>query len=237
MPETIRARNERLRSGPRRGGFLAAIAALSLAPTASAHATLDPQAFADAAASVFASMSRQEVATLTLTLGLLCFAVLSAIVLVRTRTYATRSETAARDEMTALRAEAERMKTLLMSEPQVLVSWTVAGEPPEIIGDINAIMPGGSGDRLIAFDAWLEPSVAESMQQSVDMLRAQGRAFSMMLLSLSGQPIEAIGRAIGGRAVLRLREVSGTKADLAEISTRYQNVLATAATLRDLVDA
>src|SRR5689334_1331447 len=165
MPEIIRARNERLRSGPRRGGFLAAIAALSLAPTASAQAALDPQAIVDAAGSVFFSMSRQEVATLTLTLGLLCFAVLSAIVLVRTRAYATRSESAARDELTALRAEAERMKTLLMSEPQVLISWSRAGEPPEFIGDINAILPGGSGDRLLAFEVWLEPSVAHSIQQ------------------------------------------------------------------------
>src|SRR5689334_2342557 len=184
MPEKIRARNERLRSGPRRGGFLAVLAALSLAPSVPAHASADLQSLGDAAASVFFSMSRQEVATLTLTLGLLCFAVLSAIVLVRTRAYATRSESAARDEMTALRAEAERMKTLLMSEPQVLISWSRAGEPPEFIGDINAILPGGSGDRLLAFEVWLEPSVAQTMQQAVDMLRAQGRAFSMTLLNI-----------------------------------------------------
>src|SRR6476620_4145799 len=112
MPEIIRARNERLRSGPRRGGFLAVLAALSLVPTAPAHAAIDPQTLIDAATSVFSSMSRQEVATLTLTLGLLWFAVISAIVLLRTRARATHSEITARDEMTALRAEAERMKTL-----------------------------------------------------------------------------------------------------------------------------
>jgi signal transduction histidine kinase len=237
MPETIRARNERLRSGPRRGGFLAVIAILSLAPTASAQAALDPESVLAAAASVLLSLSRQEIATLTLTLGLLCFAVLSAIVLVRTRTRASHSESLARDEMMALRSETERMKTLLMSEPQVLVTWSTAGTPPEIIGDINAILPGASGDRLLAFDTWLEPSIAQNLQQSVDMLRAQGRAFLMTLQSVSGQPIEAIGRAIAGRAVLRLREVTGSTADLAELSMRYQNVLTTAATLRDLVDA
>jgi signal transduction histidine kinase len=213
------------------------IAALSLAPCASAQAAIDPKSVLDAATSVLLSMSRQEIATLTLTLGLLCFAVLSAIVLVRTRARVAHSENSARDETIALRAEAERMKTLLMSEPQVLVTWTTAGEPPEIIGDINALLPGGSGDRLLTFDTWLEPSIAENLQQAVDMLRAQGRAFLMTLQSMSGQPIEAIGRAIAGRAVLRLREVSGSKADLAELSMRYQNVLTTAATLRDLVDA
>jgi len=213
------------------------MAFLSLAPTVRAQAAVDPKSVLDATASVLLSLSRQEIATLTLTLGLLCFAVLSAIVLVRTRARVAHSETAARDEVTTLRVEAERMRMLLMSEPQVLVTWTTAGEQPEIIGDINAILPAGSGDRLLAFENWLEPSVAQTLQQAVDMLRAQGRAFFMTLQSVSGQPLEAIGRAIAGRAVLRLREVSGSKADLAELSMRYQNVLTTAATLRDLVDA
>jgi signal transduction histidine kinase len=237
MPEQIRARNERLRSGPRRGGFLAAAAAfLSLAP-GQTQAAIDPLILADAPLSVLASMSRQEVATLTLTLGLLCFAVLTAIMLVRTRARAVRAESAARDDMLALRAETDRMKTLLMSEPQVLVVWATAGEKPEIIGDAGAILPGAPAERILTFGSWLEPSVAQAIESAVDMLRAQGRAFTMNLQSISGQPIEAIGRAIGGRAVLRLREVSGSKADLAELTMRYQNVLVTAATLHHLVDA
>jgi signal transduction histidine kinase len=237
MPETIRARNERLRSGPRRGGFLTVAAALSVACSGPAQAAVDPQSVIDASLSVFTSLSRQEIATLVLTLGLLCFAVVTAIMLMRTRARAAQTESIARDEMTALRAETDRMRTLLMSEPQVLVAWSTAGEKPEIIGDTSAILPGAPADNLLAFGSWLEPSVAQAMDTAVDMLRAQGRAFMMTLSSISGQPIEAIGRAAGGRAVLRLREVSGSKADLAELTTRYQNVLATAATLRDLVDA
>jgi signal transduction histidine kinase len=163
--------------------------------------------------------------------------VLTAIVLVRTRARAASTESAARDELTALRAETDRMKALLMSESLVLVGWAAAGERPEIIGDTGGILPGEAPEQLLAFNGWLEPSVAHAMETAVDMLRAQGRAYMMTLHSISGQPIEAVGRAIGGRAVLRLREVSGSKADLAEITMRYQNVLATAATLRDLVDA
>lgn len=209
---------------------------LSAAPSA-VRAAVDPQNLVETSMSIFAGLSRHDVATLTLTLGLLCFSVLTAIVLVRTRVRAAATENAARDELMALRAEADRMKTLLMSEPQVLVTWTAAGEQPEVIGDTTTILPGETPAQLLAFGSWLEPSVAQAMDAAVDMLRAQGRAFMMTLHSINGQPIEAVGRAIGGRAVLRLREVSGSKADLAEVTMRYQNVLATAATLRDLVDA
>jgi signal transduction histidine kinase len=237
MPEKIRARNGMLRSGPRRGGFLAAATASVSATAGPAQAAIDPQMMFDASLSALASMTRQDVATLTLTLGLLCFAVLTTVVLVRTRSRAADAEAAAREELATLRAEADRVKTLLMSEPQVLVTWMAADQQPEILGDTGTILPGEPAERLLAFGSWLEPSVAREMDDAVGMLRAHGRAFMMALHSTAGQPIEVIGRAIGGQAVLRFREVSGSKADLVDLNTRYQNVLTTAATLRDLVDA
>ena len=237
MPEKIRARNEMLRSGPRRGGFLAAAAACTPIIASPAHAAIEPQALLETPLSLIASMSRQDVATLTLTVGLICFAVLSTIILMRTRARAAETEAAARDEMTALRAETERLKTLLMSEHQVLITWAAATDRPDIIGDVGAILPGEAPERVLAFATWLAPSIAREIEDSVSLLRSQGRAFAMTLQSAGGQPIEAVGRAIAGRAVLRLREVSGAKADLAELTLRYQSVLATTAALHDLVDA
>jgi signal transduction histidine kinase len=237
MPEKIRARNGMLRSGPWRGGFLAAAATCASVAASPANAAIKPQGLLDAPLSLIADMPRQDVATLTLTVGLVCFAVLSTIILMRTRTRAAAAEAAARDETAALRDETERLKTLLMSEPQVLVTWAAASEQPDIIGDVSIILPGERPERVLAFETWLAPSMAREIEDSVHLLRTQGRAFTMTLQSASGQPIEAIGRAIAGRAVLRLREVSGAKAELAELTLRYQNVLATTAALHDLVDA
>src|SRR6185312_3008085 len=111
--------NEKMRSGPRRDGFLVAVTACVSAAAGPAHAAIEPQILIDASSSLMASMTRQDVATLTLTLGLLCFSVVSTILLLRTRARASEAEAIARDEMTALRADADRLKTLLMSEPQV----------------------------------------------------------------------------------------------------------------------
>ncbi|MDI3469444.1 MAG: PAS-domain containing protein [Pseudolabrys sp.] len=229
MPETIRV-NGRRRSCPRRGRFLAAALGLSLSAAAANAAPLD------APLATLASLSQQEITALTLTLGLLCFSVVTAIMLVRNRARAAQAESAARDAMSDLRATYERTRALLMSEPQVLIAWD-SGGAPEIVGDGNLIVPGAASDGVLAFASWLEPGVAADLDAAVAHLRSEGRGFTMALQSLAGQPIEATGRAVGGRAVLRLREVSGSKADLAELSTRYQHVLTTLGSLRDLVDA
>jgi signal transduction histidine kinase len=227
MPETIRAENERLRSRPRRGGFLASLAAI--APT--------PAAAQDGLAAALDALTSQEVAALTLTLGLLFFATLSTVVLVRTRREAAASEAKAHGEAATLRTELDRMKTLLLSDPQLLIIWNAAGDEPEVIGDAVKLIPGGQADRLLAFESWLEAAMANDLYEAVTLLRAHGRGFVMTLETLAGSPIEAEGRALGGHAVLRLREVSGSRADLAELSVRYQNLFGTAEILRDLVDA
>src|ERR1044071_609971 len=107
MPETIRTVNDQLRSLPRRGGVLAGFLALAISLRA-------VPAFADAADSLraFSDFTRQDIVTLTLILGVVCFAVLSAVVLVRTRQDAARANLAAQDEMMALRAEVDRVKAL-----------------------------------------------------------------------------------------------------------------------------
>ena len=56
-------------------------------------------------------------------------------------------------------------------------------------------------------------------------------------MTLDGRAIEADGRAIGGRAVLRLRDVSGLKRELAELNARHEKLLSEVESLRTLIDA
>src|ERR1039458_5635216 len=115
MPETIRTANERLRSRPRRGGLLAAFVVATLCSALSTPARADVGAAVSLVDDIIRAvtvLSRQQVATLTLMLGLLCFAVLATIVLLRTRKAAATIESAVHDETMALRAEIDRLKTL-----------------------------------------------------------------------------------------------------------------------------
>jgi len=149
---------------------------------------------------------QQQLATLTLTLGLLVFSVLAVVVLLRTRRSAGDVATLTRDEVSALHAERDRLKALLMAEPQVLVAWAAGAEVPEILGDTDPIVPGGAPQRVLAFGAWLDATQAQEMERAVETLRADGRGFVMTLTTRAGNPVEAEGRAIGGSAILRLRD-------------------------------
>jgi signal transduction histidine kinase len=126
---------------------------------------------------------------------------------------------------------------LLRSEPQILVSWAAADNEPDILGDTALVTAASTPQRVLAFGTWLEPARAQAMEHAVDALRGSGEAFAMQLTTLAGRTIEAEGRAIGGRAVLRLREVSGLKRELAGLAARHDKLNSDVESLRSLIDA
>ncbi|MGA8949085.1 MAG: PAS-domain containing protein [Pseudolabrys sp.] len=240
MPETIRTASERLRSRSWRGGFLAAfvMANLFILPGSPAHADVRAGATAvDVIHRTIASLRGQEITLLTFFLALLALSLFASVAFVRARKAAERLETGARDEIVALQAETDRLKSLLLSESQILVTWAAASEEPEVLGDIAMVAPGGVPERVLAFGTWLEPVTAHRMEQAVDALRRDGRGFVMTLTTRAGRPMEAEGRAIAGRAVLRLRDVSGIEQELLDLAARHDQLLSDIETMRALLDS
>jgi len=239
MPESVRAANERLRSRPWRGGFLAALAFASLLNVLSTPVRAETRLGATVMSAVhrmLATLREQEITALTLVLALLGFALLTIVVLFRARRSADRAEIDARDESAALRADVERLKALLLSEPQILVTWHAASEQPEIIGDTTMLAPGGTRERVLAFGTWLDASAASRMEQAVDTLRNDGRGFAMTVTSRTGRPVEAEGRVLAGRAILRLRDVAGIEQELLDLATRHDELLSDVEIMRSLLD-
>jgi signal transduction histidine kinase len=182
-----------------------------------------------------AAIGRQQFAVVELTLALVCFGLLAILVLLRTRRAAADTERKLRDEFSALLAERDRLKALLTVEPQVLVSWAAGAEIPEIIGD-TALLVGGTQQRVLAFGAWLSAAAAQQIEGAVDTLRAEGRGFIMQLTTRAGRPLEAEGRAIGGSAILRLRDIGGLERELTELKHRHAQLTQDLGTLHRLVD-
>ncbi|MDP2411216.1 MAG: PAS-domain containing protein [Pseudolabrys sp.] len=193
--------------------------------------------FAEAIDGASATLGHQDVTVLALTLGMIFFALLAAIVLLRARRDAARSDVVARDQVVELHAEVDRLKALLMSEPQVLVAWAAGKDEPEILGDSGLIAPGSVIERVLAFGNWLEPAAAQRMEHAVETLRSQGRGFVMTLTTRAGRPVEAEGRAIGGRAVLRLRDVSGIERELVDLAARHDKLNSDVETMKALLDS
>lgn len=184
-----------------------------------------------------ASFDRHELAALGLTLGVIAFGVVTSIMLVRTRRRATAAEASARREIETLSAETDRVNALLLSEPQIVVAWAAGSDEPDIIGDVTIVTLATMPQRVLAFGSWLAADQAQMMQNAVERLRNNGEAFAMTLNTLGAKSIEAEGRAIGGRAVMRLRDVSGIKSELAALTARHERLVDDMTALRTLVDS
>jgi signal transduction histidine kinase len=174
-------------------------------------------------------------------MALLGFSVVAAILLMRTRIRATRTETRLRADIAGLQVQADRLRALLFAEPQVLISWAAGDNRPQISGDTTLLMAQdavhNSSQRILAFGTWLPPEPALQMDHAVDALCEAGEGFLLNLATSNGRTIEAMGRAIGGQAVVRIRELGGVRRELAEANFRYRTLQEETELLRDFAAA
>src|SRR5262245_22238676 len=240
MPGTIRATGGSLKARLRRTSRISAVVgALSLLPAAAlAQETSGwPWPFNSPYVAAFARLEQHEIAALALILGVILFAMVTSILLVHTRLGAAANGAATRDKIAALKSQVDQLTGLLLSEPHVLVSWPAAGDEPHIIGETSRLTGDAKAANLLAFGTWLGVDDARAMVRAVDRLREQGEAFSRTLTTTAGRQVDAEGRAIAGRAVMKLRDVSGIERKLAELKAAHEQLRGDADALRALIDA
>jgi signal transduction histidine kinase len=186
-------------------------------------------------------LDRQEIAALTLAPAILGFSVLATILLMRTRIRAARTEATLRTELHTLQVEADRFRALLFAEPQVLIAWAAGDSRPEISGDTSLVMSQDpqhhQPQRILAFGTWLPPEPALQLDNAVNALLDAGEGFLLNLTTSTGRAIEAVGRAIGGQAIVRIRELSGLRRELAEMTLRHKELTEETDTLRGFAAA
>jgi signal transduction histidine kinase len=219
-----------------RGGIVGvAVSALASAPARAADV-----AYLESLLATFFDLNRQEVAVLAIALAVLGFSVVAAILLMRTRVRAANNEARLRSELRSLQVEADRFRALLFAEPQVLISWAAGDNRPQISGDISLLIPQDaqqSPQRILAFGTWLSPEPALQMDHAVNALREAGEGFLLNLTTSTGRSIEAMGRAVGGQAIVRIRELSGLRRELAEMTLRHKGLLEETEMLRGFAAA
>ncbi|WP_316166365.1 MULTISPECIES: sensor histidine kinase [unclassified Bradyrhizobium] len=190
----------------------------------------------DAITTLF-ELSRPDIAEVTAMLALLGFSVVAAVALVRTRLAAGRKEARLRADVAGLQLQADRYRALLFAEPQILIAWPAGGHRPQISGDTSMLVPQDQPQRILAFGTWLPPEPALQLDRAVDALREAGEGFMLNLTTSHGHAIEAMGRAIGGQAIVRIRELSGLRRELAETQLRFKALGEETESLRALAAA
>ena len=158
MPDTIRGsrgkRHRRRAQGKCR--FLAALCVFS-PPTPVPPNGLQRAGIHELVLTAQSSIDQHQIASIAVVCGVVLFAVVTAITLVRTWARAARLERRLRNEIAALRDEVDRANALMRSEPQVVVVWPAGSDEPKIDGDPGAVGVSMS-HQVLAFGSWLEPA-------------------------------------------------------------------------------
>ncbi|WP_210496147.1 sensor histidine kinase [Microvirga antarctica] len=170
-------------------------------------------------------------------LGLVAFSAAAAVLLVREKRLGARRERALRAEIAELRGADDLARLLMGSERQLLVSWQGRDGEPRFEGDPSLVADGAPAQRALAFGAWLSPTDAAAVDSALDRLKQRGEAFRLTARASGDRFIDVEGRTIGGRAILRLRDVTGDRAELllgrADLSAAQGDLLA----MTSLLDA
>ncbi len=112
----------------------------------------------------------------------------------------------------------EEVELLLRAEPQALIVWENGeGEPTrQFVHDMmrDVIPPPDEG--LADFHHWLEEEAAQELKERLKELLARGEPFNIAVRSADGHLLEADGRPVGARALLRLRPLQGERLNAEE---------------------
>ncbi|MGE3644399.1 MAG: PAS-domain containing protein [Beijerinckiaceae bacterium] len=179
----------------------------------------------------------QGVAGISVVVALVIFSASTAILHLTGRSRWTQRESQLVDDLTKTRAALDRANVFLSAEPQICIAWTSANGEPDIEGDLSLVMDAPVPRRVLGFGSWLPPEMAQAVEGHVGRLRARGESFRLSLVSLAGRHLEAEGRAVGGRAVMRIRDVSGDRLELTQLRERHANMLMELDAVRGLLDA
>ena len=138
---------------------------------------------------------------------------------------ARREARQAKTESLQLRRNLAAADAIIRAEPQILIFWE-QGQAVRIVAHTLtgvAGLPEHQAD-VLRFGQWLESASAQTLKAALDQLFAQGRAFNIILRTLALGHVEAEGRAAGGRAVLRFKDISGYKLELSKVLETHQTL-------------
>lgn len=170
--------------------------------------------------------SSQSVAGVSVFVALVLFSTITALLHLAGRKSWTQRENALVSELANVRASLDRANVFLAVEPQIVVSWTSATSEPDIEGDLSLVIDAPVPRRVLGFGSWLSAAPAQELEHCVERLRSRGESFRLALVSQTGRHLEADGRAVGGRAVMRLRDVSGDRLELIRLRERHARMQA-----------
>jgi signal transduction histidine kinase len=170
-------------------------------------------------------------------LSLMLLATITAVLHLVGRRIWTRRVQELETELARTNSKLDRATLMLRSEPQVLVSWDRLDAEPTIEGDFALVADSPLSSRVLAFSSWLSPPQAAKIAEATERLLTRGEAFAAAVVSLRGRHLELDGRPVSGSAMMRIRDVSGERLQLAQLRDSFAEAEGALDGLRRAVEA
>jgi signal transduction histidine kinase len=197
-----------------------------LLPVTSAFAAADDAGF-----------DARTLLTLGINLGIIAFAVGTAIACLRATERARAATARASAEADRYRQSESTLETVLAAEPQALLIVGESGEPELLVANL----PVGLGvpreaNALLDFEGWLDAPSAAALDLALRTLVDKGEAFNLMLATLRDRFVEVDGRVAGHTIVLKVRDLYGRRLEHSELAAKHRQLEDQVASLRALLD-
>jgi PAS domain-containing protein len=168
---------------------------------------------------------------------LMLLATITAVLHLVGRRIWTRRVVELETELARTNAKLDRAALMLRSEPQILVSWDRLDAEPTIEGDFALVADSPLSSRVLAFGSWLNPAQAAKIEEATERLLTRGEAFAAAVVSLRGRHLELDGRPVSGSAMMRIRDISGERLQLAQLRESFAEADGALDGLRRAVEA
>jgi signal transduction histidine kinase len=174
---------------------------------------------------------------LGISLGIIAFAVGTAIVSLRAADRARRAEAVAEIEAERYRLSESTLETLLTAEPQALLIVAESGEAELLVASLPAAL-GVPRDTagLLNFAGWLDAPSAKELDNAIDALAERGAAFTLILRTRRDRYVEIDGRTTGRTIVIKVRDLAGPRLEHADAAAKHRQLEDQVAALRTLLD-
>ncbi|MCJ7598706.1 MAG: PAS-domain containing protein [Methyloceanibacter sp.] len=169
-------------------------------------------------------------------IGVITFAVATAIGCLRATQRASEASERAALEAERLRASECMLDTVLSAEPQMMLIWPGSGNPRMLAANLSpALGVPSDAALLLRFSDWLDEASSSALQDAMRNLGERGEAFNLMLSTRAQKHVEADGRATGGMISLKIRDLAGQRLEHATLMERHRQLDSEIASLRGLL--
>lgn len=177
------------------------------------------------------------VAGVAVLIGLVLFSTTTALLQLRERRRWHEREKALLGEVASLRGAHDRAELLMGSEHQLILTWAGRDGEPRVEGDPSIAGEGATFRRVLAFGSWLRPADAAAIENGIERLKERGESFRVAVRTLAEGIMDVEGRAVSGRALVRIRDITGERLELLQCRHEVADARSDLASMRMFLDS